>query len=384
MAIHAVNRIWRLVLLLAIASTPSAAAITRKSQSRVRGSKGLETVEEEIQYHRALKGPGGKGNRLSSYIGCLGLDSSEMDSSWIFPGDVKGCKYTHHTGGDDDGSSGGGGDDDSSGGGGGDDDNGGGGNDDGVDEGGNDDDKDGRNSGEDEEVSEEDFENSNGDDDGGDDGDGGDYDPYEDFDIEQCDTFENLWIWDLSLTCDGEEDLSSCECVFAEELLGLELLSCEDASLCPAECPICSTCMQLMGCTTVTTGIKSGRTSNTVFVLAAGIGLVVFGLIYFVARRNRGNSDLATHLMEDEEIDQPEDFPGSLDDDAPTVWLAPDVAEAAQFEAAARVAALGAGVVATSDGSVSSSDETTPMCILSAPPTFTPPPEDEVWLAPIT
>ena len=70
--------------------------------------------------------------------------------------------------------------------------------------------------------------------DNNDDGNEEEYDPYEDFDIEQCDTYENLWLWDLSLTCESEQNLDSCECMFAEELMELELLSCEDSAQCPS------------------------------------------------------------------------------------------------------------------------------------------------------
>ena len=43
-------------------------------------------------------GSGGKGNRASSYLGCLGLSSSNIDSKWKFRGKKPSCSYTHHAG----------------------------------------------------------------------------------------------------------------------------------------------------------------------------------------------------------------------------------------------------------------------------------------------
>lgn len=212
-------------------------------------------------------------------------------------------------------------------------------------------------------------------DDGGDRYDG--FDPYYDFDIETCDTYENLWIWDLSLTCESDEDLDDCECIFSEELMDLGLLSCSDASSCPSACPICATCMQLMGCTSVTTGISSERTSNTVYVVAAAIGLLVFGLVYFTVRRQReDDGDLQAHLMADEQLESTPPPPTPPQPAEPTVWLAPD-APPAQFEPSARAAA-GLSVHIPEDMMME------PMSILSSRPTFTQPQDDQVWLAPVT
>ena len=172
--------------------------------------------------------------------------------------------------------------------------------------------------------------------------------------------------------------MKDCECIFAEELVSLELLSCSDAKKCPNSCPICSACMQLMGCTQVTTGISSDRTSNTLYVVAATIGLLVFGMVYFVARRNREQGELGAHLMENEEMGtsvppSPPLLPPtgpSTSSGEPNVWLAPDM-EPTQFEPSARAAARSNGFPE-------------PMSILSSRPTFSTTPQDQVWLAPVT
>jgi len=436
-------------LLLLTASVTTTGAVSRKVQTRwtrerqteseVKGLTRGQIKREQMEIQRELpkKGGSGKGNRASSYLGCLGLSSSNIDSKWKFHGSQKSCSYTHHAGkggkggssssggssgsgsgsgsgssgsgsgsnggngdggdnGDSNGDNGGnGGDGDENGGNGGDGNNGG--------NGGDGDDADGRNAGDDDDedatLDESDFEDTGdfdddyyddqveqggeNDQDGGDNDSGSTYDPYYDFDVETCDTYENLWIWDLSLTCESDESLDDCECIFAEELLDLGLLQCSDADLCPAECPICSTCMQLIGCTRVTTGVTAERTSNTLYVVAAAVGLLVFGLVYFTARRRRDRSELGAHLMENEAMDSasppaaplvvPPVSPTPPPSQEPTVWLAPDVSPA-QFEPSAR-AAVG----------IPLEDPFDQPSILSSRPTFAPPPgDDQVWLAPVT
>ena len=184
----------------------------------------------------------------------------------------------------------------------------------------------------------------------------------------------------LFTTCENDEDLEDCECIFAEELEDLGLLSCSDAASCPSACPICSACMQLMGCTRVTTGISSDdRTSNTVYVVAAALGLIVFGLVYFTARRQRDDgSELQAHLMADDQQDSstpPPVAPAAAPTES-SVWLAPDTPPV-QFEPSAR-AAVGLPVHIPEDMMME------PMSILSSRPTFAAQPDDQVWLAPIT
>ena len=188
--------------------------------------------------------------------------------------------------------------------------------------------------------------NENGNDDGGDGGNGNAYDPYTDFDIEQCDTYENLWLWDLSLTCESESSLEACECIFAEQLVDEGLLSCDDMGSCPADCQICRTCFQLMQCGT------SNYTSNdnnppisvmrsSLYVVLAASGIVLFSGVYFLVwRRRRKESDLAAHLILADDTDDDYDyddtgshrvgrfFAGSK---GLQVWLAP-VSASTQFK----------------------------------------------------
>ena len=210
----------------------------------------------------------------------------------------------------------------------------------------------------------------NGDADGGDGDDANEYDPYEDFDIEQCDTYEYLWLWDLSLTCESEDTLDSCECIFAEQLMEDGLLSCDDMGLCPADCKICTTCFQLMGCLGGVNGngTVTARSPLYIFLAAAGI-LIIGGVYYYARKRRRGTSELAAHLMA-EDASAMGGFPSSKE---PQVWLAPDI-PSTQFQPSHKAA-----VQASSDES--STPGFLPICLM---PKRKKKSEDEnVWLAPV-
>lgn len=141
-----------------------------------------------------------------------------------------------------------------------------------------------------------------------------DFNPYTDFDVETCDTYENLWVWDLSLTCKTEGDLDQCECIFAEELIEEGYLSCgEMLSKCPADCRVCHTCSTLMGCpTNATAQVEAVLSSSPLVILVAAAGILCFGLVYYYARkRRRDDSEMAAGLMTGET-------------GAEKVWLAPD------------------------------------------------------------
>ena len=150
---------------------------------------------------------------------------------------------------------------------------------------------------------------NNNNDQNGDDGNNQQYDPFEDFDIAQCDTFENLWLWDLSLTCESEMNLDSCECVFAEELLSSGYVQCDDRLQCPSGCQICTTCFQLMGCDS-----KNRFRSSTGFtyLILTILSLLFCGIGYYYFRVRHSNNDLSINLIADDSSS-----------DEPRMWLAP-------------------------------------------------------------
>jgi hypothetical protein len=157
--------------------------------------------------------------------------------------------------------------------------------------------------------------------------------PYSDFDIATCDTYENLWLWDFSLTCDDADNLENCECNFAEEMMDSGLLSCDAAAECPADCAICNTCFQVLGCATGGSGgLNSAQSaSNFLYVIAAGAGVLFFGIVYYSANKRRGNKDLGAHLMEDEGASGTGTVASSHL--SPPVWLTPDEASPSEISA---------------------------------------------------
>lgn len=145
-----------------------------------------------------------------------------------------------------------------------------------------------------------------------------DNDPYDDFDISRCDTYENLWLWDLSLTCETEGDPSSCECIFAEEMIELGSLNCEDAMSCPRNCPVCSRCMQLLGCQVPTYSSSFMGSGGHFYLLAVAFGLLICGSVYYARRRKtRGPSSLQKVLLDDNNSSSDESSYNGH------VWLAP-------------------------------------------------------------
>lgn len=72
------------------------------------------------------------------------------------------------------------------------------------------------------------------------------------FDLSDCGSYSNLWLWDLALSCDNSTSLVNCECTSTEILFQYGTLQCPDGSseapYCPSNCPVCHTCMKLQGC----------------------------------------------------------------------------------------------------------------------------------------
>ena len=213
---------------------------------------------------------------------------------------------------------------------------------------------------------------------------GDEYDPYQDFIIEECDTYENLWLWDLSLTCESEQDLSKCECIFAEELMDLGIVTCQDAAQCPSKCRICATCFQLMGCTGTSLGPDTVQASRSAFfVLAAAAGLFICVLAFYANRHNNEDSggSLGEYLMEG---DNNEASPTMSPNEDEQVWLGP-VSPPAQFEPS-HLAAVEASSIFSS---ASSSDGLLPLPTCPIAPQLASnaaeeAKEESIWLGPVT
>lgn len=72
------------------------------------------------------------------------------------------------------------------------------------------------------------------------------------FNISECGTYSNIWVWDLALTCENSDvtSLESCACTSADILYQYGEVDCpgSDSPSCPDNCPVCNTCMLLLGC----------------------------------------------------------------------------------------------------------------------------------------
>ena len=291
------------------ASTSVSAATKSNAEKVTSDQKTTRMAEIRRRVAKGTKrGGGGKG---SSYVGCQQLTCDEMESAWIFPSDMPPCpghakKYSYEDDaceawsakgkGSGKGSSGtnnysGGGADGS-------DDNGGNTGNDDSSGGGNYEQGNGGNNNE----GEDDANGGSGNRGDGDndeeeavDGGGDNNDATVNFDITVCESFSSYWLWDLALTCAGTESLDGCECMAAENLMSSGMLACpEDGEYsCPAKCPVCTTCLTLLGCTGLgdsSSGVVSADMVEAVPYAAAAIVAVAFvALLIYRVKRRQGN-----------------------------------------------------------------------------------------------
>ena len=150
-------------------------------------------------------------------------------------------------------------------------------------------------------------------------------DPYTDFDITQCDTYENLWMWDLSMTCDDSDTFDNCECVYTEQLMANGYLTCYDIALCPQDCTICEKCLQIVGCATNVGGTPGVTISSDTFpyyIIGVAAGVIIAATVTYTKIRQHRNSDsLGAHLMEDDP--RASTPPPASRGNEPEPWLAP-------------------------------------------------------------
>jgi hypothetical protein len=129
----------------------------------------------------------------------------------------------------------------------------------------------------------------------------GDENPIESFDIAQCDTYANLWLWDLSLSCDSSASLDSCECTFTEELFAEAMITCDDINSCPAECPVCATCLKLVGCEPAPTFFQTeGVSASMILAIVSSGSLFLLAILYYVIRRRQNSREdsFGVHLLD--------------------------------------------------------------------------------------
>jgi len=313
-------------------TSPKGSSFHRGSRRRVRqGNVKVQTTADRLLLFKSGGGGGssggsgsgsgssgghygGSGGAGSDYKGCLDYTTDELNSMWLFKSEAPPCQYFRHNSTDDNNgrtSAEDLSDDDFD-----DDDfytfdddgasgntdtttySGGNSNDDGnVNEGKNAGDEEGDG---DYEVAYEVIAATNYTYD--DDGDNNvDYTPLEDFNITQCDTYDNLWVWDLSLTCESEYTSEGCECTFTQSLLDEGTVTCSDIHNCPKDCQICHTCFEMLGCRMGDFDILTNSSATSRYIaIAAAILVCVFGSLYYHTKHRKSSKEsLDVRLIEE-------------------------------------------------------------------------------------
>eukprot|EP00934_Nitzschia_sp_Nitz4_P005319 Nitzschia sp. Nitz4//scaffold39_size137210//72656//74762//NITZ4_003205-RA/size137210-augustus-gene-0.190-mRNA-1//-1//CDS//3329550401//5309//frame0 len=252
-----------LAVLLTLGISPSSAL--ENEGTKLRGGPLTDLSSEQLQ--RKLPGPPHKkhssGSGSGSYVGCLSYSDEELADAWPYWTSSPDCSY---------------------------------------DTGDTDEETEPTYDSEDEEN------RDNGDDSAGGSGSGGntiitnqdyvngtDHDPYTGFNVTQCSTYSNLWLWDLAMSCEDESTYEGCNCTFAEELSSMGLLSCDDADQCTDDCPVCKVCMSVLGCdvTDVPPNVLGGGFLlgiDMIYVIAAAAFVTIVIVSSVLLRRRRQQS----------------------------------------------------------------------------------------------
>ena len=135
------------------------------------------------------------------------------------------------------------------------------------------------------------------------------------FDISDCGTFSHIWVWDLALSCGGNfsTSLESCKCTSADMLYQYGELDCPGISgspSCPESCPVCNTCMLLLGCSSdgvrgqhrLPIKLVQGMTKALPIALgiAATVATLVVGVsMYQYKKRNMENGGLGARFIDE-------------------------------------------------------------------------------------
>jgi len=119
-----------------------------------------------------------------------------------------------------------------------------------------------------------------------------------DFDLGNCTSFSDYWLWDLGLTCDDQYNLTNCECTSAAILMSKGLLECpdgsEDSPYCPSNCAICNTCLSLLGCSETKPpnrpNVNKFNMSMIAYILAAVAGILL-GVVAVMVHQKKTNNE---------------------------------------------------------------------------------------------
>jgi len=158
---------------------------------------------------------------------------------------------------------------------------------------------------------------------------------YDSFDMGNCNSYSDLWMWDLALTCDDVTTFEGCQCSTAIELFDRGSLQCAKQGqtsppACPRNCKVCQTCMVLMGCDDIYhTNHSLGGNHYTPYLLASAVAVGITSMVYFsTSRRSQkqtrhsmgANVALPVHLVPVPRIINAN---SSTSTEQNHVWLAP-------------------------------------------------------------
>lgn len=84
-----------------------------------------------------------------------------------------------------------------------------------------------------------------------------------------------------------------------------ELLDCQDLSLCPGDCRVCSVCLELLGCgeePLIPRVWRSLSALSVMYIVGAAVGLLLFGLVAHYSRKHwngrNHNDELDENLLD--------------------------------------------------------------------------------------
>ena len=92
------------------------------------------------------------------------------------------------------------------------------------------------------------------------------------------------------MTCSDAYALTDCSCGFAEELFDAGRIQCSDVQFCPADCPVCKTCLDLLCGVPGKSPIRV-RPMYWLYVVIGACALFVTCLCCYYSRRYQANRD---------------------------------------------------------------------------------------------
>ncbi len=118
----------------------------------------------------------------------------------------------------------------------------------------------------------------------------------ETFQLNDCSSYSDYWMWDLNLSCQNSTNYEGCECTTAAMMLESGNLQCPDGTndnpYCPAGCSICETCLTLLGCaeTRPENPFRPLFNLNLIWYALAALLGIVLGIIAMSVHKKGANA----------------------------------------------------------------------------------------------